>query len=260
MRAIRAIQLVMVMTAAVVLSADVHAEDGALKVSPADELLVIDPSVDSRERPTPQFVPGTTPGTQQIEIPPTVIIHRYYYTGNRSFQGPMLPGGPSVLVLNHPRTGEQVSVQAQLLPGAPRVKYTADGISYDYGDREICLVFSLLGGCEPKIVFQRKPAAAGRLAESVVSAQDRSHEFVRRTGLPTLLRNARQRTHDGFMALGDRINDLGPGMIQRVSSVIDSSPATELLTPLPEGVVNSPASDDLTGIVNELRDTVPALP
>ncbi|MFN9822898.1 MAG: hypothetical protein ACK58J_01975, partial [Planctomyces sp.] len=64
------------------------AADDKVRVPPADELMVIDPNVDSRNLPTPVFLPDGR-GNQRIEIPPVVIVHRYYYSGDRSFQGPM---------------------------------------------------------------------------------------------------------------------------------------------------------------------------
>ena len=80
-----------------------------------------------------------------MEIPPAVLVHKYYYTGDRSFQAQMLPGGPSIIVVHHPKTGERCYIEAQMLPGAPRVTYTAHSIEYDYGENGITVYFGLFG-------------------------------------------------------------------------------------------------------------------
>lgn len=128
---------------------------GRSAVPPADEILVISPTVDPEGKPRPIFQSDSTTGMQRVEIPPTVIVHRYYYTGDRDFQGPMLPGGPSVIVASHPVTGEQLMIQAQLLPGAPRVHYTHRSIQYDYGKTKIILDFGFFKKSSPHVVVKQ---------------------------------------------------------------------------------------------------------
>lgn len=123
-------------------------------VPPADEILVVSPQVDPEGKPRPVFQTDATTGMLQVDVPPTVLVHRYYYTGDRTFQGPMLPGGPTVLVLNHPKTGEQLMVRAQLLPGAPRISYKRHSIEYDYGRSKIVLEFGFFKKGQPKVVIK----------------------------------------------------------------------------------------------------------
>ena len=125
-----------------------HAQNRAPSVSPTDELQILDPQVDPEGKP--RGIPNLQTG--QVEIPPVLIVHRYYYTGNRSFQGPVLPGGPSILVLHHPRTGEQLTLPVQMLPGSPRICYTRECIEYDYGRAKIQVHFGHEG------IFGRVPA------------------------------------------------------------------------------------------------------
>lgn len=115
-------------------------------VPPTQEIQVIDPRVDSVGNPTVVVAADPEdPSQQLIDIPPTLIVHRFYYSGDRSFQGPMFPGGPSILVMNHPRTGERTYVSAQMLPGAPKVTYRPHSIDYDYGKSGITVHFGLFG-------------------------------------------------------------------------------------------------------------------
>src|SRR5262245_125102 len=81
-------------------------------VPPDLEIEVLDPNVDPRGNPTVVTRPAAIPtgmgasGRVIVDIPPTVLVHRYYYTGDRSFQYKMLPGGPCIVVASHPKTGE----------------------------------------------------------------------------------------------------------------------------------------------------------
>ena len=113
-------------------------------VPPALEIEVLDPGVDPNGNPAVRLRDDGF-GQLNVDIPPVVLVHRYYYSGDRSFQGPMLPGGPSIIVVNHPQTGERCYIPAQMMPGAPRVTYTKHGIEYDYGQHGISVAFGLLG-------------------------------------------------------------------------------------------------------------------
>ena len=114
------------------------------KVPPTMEIEVLDPGVDPEGKPAVRIERGPN-GERVVEIPPTVLVHRYYYTGDRSFQAQMLRGGPVIIVLNHPKTGERTYVEANLPPGAPRVTYRQNKVIYDYDHHAAILQFGLLG-------------------------------------------------------------------------------------------------------------------
>ena len=76
-----------------------------------------------------------------VEIPPQVHVHRYYYSGDKEFQGPILQGGPTILVAKHPRTGETMYVELNLRPGAPRIAHHKTGITYVYPDQRVTIHF-----------------------------------------------------------------------------------------------------------------------
>jgi hypothetical protein len=115
-----------------------------LNIPPIDELEILDPQVDPEGKPRALVQMGNN-GFPQVDIPAKVIVHRYYYSGDRDFQGPMLQGGPTMLAVNDPTTGEQVYAETQLPPGAPRIKYRQDRIVYDYRDRSIIVCFGKPG-------------------------------------------------------------------------------------------------------------------
>lgn len=112
-------------------------------VPPTREIEILDPGVNPLGEPHPVlYEKGDGLG---LDVPPTILVHHFYYTGDRTFQGPMLPGGPMIVVANHPRTGERCYVPVQMPPGAPRVTYTAHAISYDFGPNVIAVDFKRNG-------------------------------------------------------------------------------------------------------------------
>lgn len=113
-------------------------------VPPTEEIEVISPGVDPLDRPAAVLVDGEN-GEQQVDIPPTVLVHKYYYTGDRSFQAQLLPGGPCIVVVTHPKTGDRCYVELQMMPGAPYVTYTSRSILYDYGEHSVTLAFPRFG-------------------------------------------------------------------------------------------------------------------
>ncbi|MBC8350737.1 MAG: hypothetical protein H8E66_02040 [Planctomycetes bacterium] len=128
------------------------AEEPFANVPPSLEIEVLDPGVDPQGNPAVLLQRGLD-GQMLVDIPPVVLVHRYYYSGARSFQGPMLPGGPSILVVNHPKTNERCYIPAQMMPGAPRVTYQHDSIEYDFGEHATTLHFGLFG--KPTVKYRK---------------------------------------------------------------------------------------------------------
>jgi len=131
-------------------------------VPPHLEIEVLDPGVDPLGRP--RVIVEEQNSEMTVRIPPTVLVHRYYYTGDREFRGPMLQGGPSIVVVNHPRTGEQCYIPLQLPPGSPQVKYTSHAIEYHFGASIVKLSFGLWG--KPQVKYA-KPSWQDQVTESV---------------------------------------------------------------------------------------------
>ncbi len=154
---------------AAILPATTFAQKHRVSTVPATlEIEVLDPGVDPVGNPAVR-VERYDDGTAEIDIPPTILVHRYYYSGDRKFQGPMLPGGPSILVFNHPQTGERCYVLAQMMPGAPRVTYTKNGIEYDYGNTAISVVFGW--GGKPSLKYRNGKSWSQRAAAIVHAEQ-----------------------------------------------------------------------------------------
>lgn len=136
----------LVLTAVIIggLIDDTRAEHRTTNVPPTLEIEVLDPNADPLGRPAVELARDKY-GNMIVDIPPVVLVHRYYFTGERSFQAQLLPGGPSIVVVNHPKTGERVYIDVQMPPGAPRVTYTDHSIEYDFGETGVSVVFGLFG-------------------------------------------------------------------------------------------------------------------
>lgn len=141
--------LVLTAVALAWLSGDARAQHRTTNVPPTLEIEVLDPNADPLGNPAVE-VGHDEYGNVLVDIPPVVLVHRYYYTGERSFQAQLLPGGPSIVVVNHPKTGERQYIDVQMPPGAPRVTYTDHGIEYDFGKTGVSVVFGLFGHASVK--------------------------------------------------------------------------------------------------------------
>jgi hypothetical protein len=119
-------------------------ENSAFAVEPTaaglHDLVVYDPGVHERGLPAPQFVPSEGGGLT-VDIPPAVHVHRYYYSGDKEIQGPIINGGPTVVVANHPKTGERMYIDVVLPAGAPRIAYNQHGITYVYPNKRVAVTF-----------------------------------------------------------------------------------------------------------------------
>jgi hypothetical protein len=120
-------------------------------VPPGDEIEILDPNADPLGRPAVELKQNVN-GRLEVVIPPVVLVHKYYYTGDRSFQAQLLPGGPTIIVCSHPRTGERCYIETNMMPGAPRVTYKGHEIVYDFGEHGMTIDFPAFGS--PKVCYR----------------------------------------------------------------------------------------------------------
>jgi hypothetical protein len=110
-------------------------------VAGLNELVVYDPGVHERGLPSPQLVKSESGAGLTVDIPPAIHVHRYYYSGDKEFQGPIINGGPTVVVANHPKTGERMYFDVVLPAGAPRIAHNKHSITYIYPDKRVAVKF-----------------------------------------------------------------------------------------------------------------------
>jgi len=203
-------------------------------VPPTQEIELLDPGVDPTGKPTAIVRPDPfNPGMKLVDVPPTVIVHKFYYSGDRSFQGPMLPGGPMIAAVNHPKTGERTYVNIVLPPGAPKIIYTSHGIRYDYGPQSVTLTFGLLCG-KPTVHYSNATKAGDFTKNVAVATATGTKNFVQRTGLPQGLQRFGQGTKNALGTAADHIHDAGRMVLTPVVNGLRSLPGAQLLQSSPE--------------------------
>jgi len=202
-------------------------------IPPLEELEILDPRVDPEGKPRAQVLMGAN-GLNQIETPPTIIVHRYYYTGDRDFQGPMLQGGPTLLTANDPTTGEQVHVEALLPPGAPRITYRSNRIVYDYRDRSITVCFGHPGPLglgrvgKPAISVAHHSPALQAAAQHSKQAHTHRREWWTRTGIPSATVEVTATTKELANNAADAIHTVGDAATAPIKAVWRATPLSSL--------------------------------
>lgn len=220
----------------------------SLRVSPADEVTVIDPGTNSTGKPEPLVTEG------RVEIPPAIIVHNYYYTGDRDFRGPVFPGGPAIVVVEHPQTGQRLYLDVQMLPGSPRIVYRRHWIDYHFGSQRIRIQFHnplrVLHPHEPVVKF-----CAGN--ESIQEARStparslRAAEWLRRTGIPEAVSTAGR----GAGSLADRSADgirrVGEAASAPVKRLVQATPVGSLLDQNPEAAATRARDESVAAARSE---------
>ena len=121
-------------------------------VAGLDELVVFDPGKHERGLPAVELKDAGEGLT--VDIPSCIHVHRFYYSGDKEFQGPLIAGGPTVVVANHPKTGKRMMVDVMLPPGAPRIAHNKSGITYVYKDKRVEVEFQCFPFDPDKVVVK----------------------------------------------------------------------------------------------------------
>lgn len=174
------------------------APHGSGGVPPTDEIEVLDPNADPLGRPAVEV--HRVDGQMIVDIPPTVIVHKYYYSGDRSFQAQLLPGGPSIVVAGHPKSGERCYLEVQMPAGAPRVTYCAKSIDYDFGDRGMTITFCMFG--PPKVTYRNGPTFKTKVGQAVHAEQWKHHAHAVASGTKHVVHSSHEMLHEAAIDTG----------------------------------------------------------
>ncbi len=106
-----------------------------------NELVVYDAGTHERGLAEIELRP-TDLGTEvEVDVSRALHVHRTYYTGDKEFQFNLIQGGPTTVVVNHPRTGEKLYVEVDLPAGIPIIAYNQHSIAYVFPDRRVIIHF-----------------------------------------------------------------------------------------------------------------------
>jgi hypothetical protein len=206
-------------------------------VAPVEELEILDPQVDPEGKPRMQAIVGAD-GYQRLTIPPTVIVHKHYYTGDRDFQGPMLQGGPTLLSVAHPVTGERINVEVQLPPGAPRIYYRSDLIVYVFRDVRVVVDFGKpclikTDCCKPTITMIQRTAHDRHWERCLESKHDCERDWLQRTGVADVMHHTHQHCKQTANAAAGYVKQAGQFVITRFDAAKAATPIGGLMQPAP---------------------------
>ncbi len=191
---------------------------GEPRASGLNQLVVIHPGAHERGLPAVRLEP-TVDGGVTVDIPRTLHVHRYYYDGDKEYQGPILQGGPTVVVANHPKFGEQMYVDVTLPAGAPIIAYDKNSITYVYPDRRVEVQFSSRRPEQVAVKYHSGQGVGRRASEAARRIVTTSRNTC--GGSPTLQSVKELATGGGGVVLGavQGADTLVAAVIKRVTAV-----------------------------------------
>jgi hypothetical protein len=219
-----------------ILAVTAHSTPHAAPVPPTLEIEILDPNVDPLGMPA-AIPKEILPGLTRVDIPSTVLVHKYYYSGDRSFQARFVPGGPTIVVANHPKTGERLYIPVMMVPGAPKVTYTSHAIAYDFGNQTICIQFCWLTG-RPEVHYSNHVVSQSTWAK-LTAMHKETKNLIERTGLPNAGRKLTAVTKNVTETSVDNMREAGKMIIAPVIQVGKMIPGINTLTSHPEDRASS---------------------
>ncbi|MFO0899242.1 MAG: hypothetical protein U0836_17600 [Pirellulales bacterium] len=226
-------------------------------VPPDLEIEVLDPNADPLGRPAVKLEHGEH-GQLEVDIPPTVLVHRYYYSGNRSFQAQFLPGGPTIIAVSHPRSGERCYLDAQMPPGAPRVTYTEHSIDYDYGTLGVTVVFSRL--VKPRVIYRTGVTLPQRAKKGLSHVGRETWSFVKSTGLPKRAGSAAHGAGNAARSAAEGVRQVTDMVVEPVHAIVERTPLGSILQDRPEQRAARLRDQSVESVIRERRLDAATIP
>lgn len=203
------------------------------RVAGLNRLVVVPPGTHERGLPA---VRGETVDGQYltIDLPPTLHVHRYYYAGDEEYQGPLLEGGPTVVVANHPKSGERMYIEITLPPGAPVIAYNKSSITYVYPHSRVAVHFSTWHPDRVTVGYHSGKGFTRRTQE--ISAQMLAATRLRCSNSATwqALKDCGAHTSDLLVGGGQALDGAASGLLDRTRQMGQAVPGITALSSLAE--------------------------
>lgn len=199
------------------------------------EVVVYDSAAHERGLPAVQFKDGEQ--GLQVEIPPAVHVHRYYYSGDKEIQGPIVSGGPTIVVANHPKTGERMYVDVMLPQGAPKIAYDANSITYVYPDKRVSIKFQHFpfDPCVAVVRHHGGKGVARNVEEFHEKVSQHTHEHFAQSKLAQSAKDAAASTGGVVKGAAGAAGDAAACVLDFMKSNVDRLPGAVPLKSAAEG-------------------------
>jgi hypothetical protein len=180
-----------------------------------NQLEVLHPG--THERALPEVELNDTPDGQRmvVDIPRTLHVHRFYYDGDREYQGPITQGGPVTVIANHPKYGEQLYVDLNLPDGAPIIAYDKCGITYVYPDRRVSIKFSRLRRDGVRVIYKSGQGVARNRATKIEDLKARVHDAHQGSQLVQAVHGGLQDAKFVVVGMKDAVDGLTGGLLEK---------------------------------------------
>ncbi len=192
-----------------------------------NELTVIDPAADETGLPAPIVTPDG-----KVDIPPTLHVHSYYYSGDREYQGPILQGGPTIVVANHPKSGEKMYIDVTLPPGAPVIAYNKFSITYVYADQRVIVIFPLLAHDSALVKYIHGRGVLREMKEHAVDISKQINAKKKRSRLSSELHELRREASDFVKGAAGVMDRTGGVIVERTRAATRLIPGVQALRSL----------------------------
>lgn len=193
------------------------------------DVVVYDPGKHPRGLPKVEFQRSGDGLT--IDIPPAVHVHRFYYSGDKEIQGPIIQGGPTVVVANHPKTQKRLYLDVTLPGGAPRIAYNKKSITYIYPNQRVSIRFSHLPFCEDRVSIKyHSGRGVGRvLAEKTKRLTQHTKGKLKDSQLIQSVTGAASGAGELVVGVGEAAGGAGSKLLQGAGQVLEVIPGVATL-------------------------------
>ena len=204
-----------------------------------NELLIVEPGAQEDGLPSAIIEGG------HVQIPPTLHIHPYYYSGDKEYQGPIINGGPTIIVANHPKTGEKLYIEAVLPQGAPIIAYSATTITYIYQNRRVVIEFKHLLKHRACVSYVSGRGIFRTTEEHIDEGLDGFHAMKRKSKLASELGELHKDTGNLVKGGCGMASAAGATVVERVRALTKVVPGVQALQSAGERLEESGAKEEI---------------
>jgi len=201
------------------------------RVAGLNELVILDPGANPQGLPAVK-VRTSADGKTDIDIPPTIHVHRYYYCGNKEYQGPIITGGPTVVVANNPWTGERMYIDVMLPAGAPIIAYDKGGITYVYQNTRVFIAFSCLCREKAVVTYASGRGVERRVQETAEKVKEKTGKIMQESKVVGTMKKTAKEAKDVATGVAMAAGGAGNFALDTVAKIVPIIPGYQTLKSL----------------------------